>query len=345
MLVPAGASAAVAGQSSTDFESLVYSADPGESNRLTVSREGDRIVFDDPGATISAGRGCTSISPSRVTCESAFFVSAELGDRDDEAGTTGELGETGSVFLSGEQGSDTLRGSVASTSLNGGPGTDVLEAGAGTTAVNAIVTLGNGSSLEMPDLVIDRDTINCLTRADAGTRSITVDESDVLNGDCGGETHLYTAEAVIGRGTEGPDSLSGSFYPTRLYGLGGDDRLFGTGTTANRMDGGPGNDQIESGGLLLGGEGDDRLSSAIANEIPVRQDGGPGADVLLGRYGGDRLVGGTGPDRISGGPGNDYVNARDRERDSVRCGDGRSDRVTADRADSVARDCERVSRR
>jgi Ca2+-binding RTX toxin-like protein len=119
----------------------------------------------------------------------------------------------------------------------------------------------------------------------------------------------------VSRGTDGADLLNGNFFPTRLYGEGGDDRLFGTGSTANRMDGGPGNDQIESGGLLLG------------------------------RYGNDRLVGGTGPDRISGHSGNDYVNALDRERDSVRCGDGRSDRVIADRVDSVARDCERVSRR
>ena len=198
----------------------------------------------------------------------------------------------------------------------------------------------------MPEVIVERDVVNCVPpAASVESRSITIDESDVVNGDCGGQVQVYTANAVVSRGTEGADLLSGNFFPTQLYGLGGDDRLFGTGTTANRMDGGPGNDQIESGGLLLGGDGDDRLSSAIANEIPVRQDGGTGADLLLGRGGNDRLVGGTGFDRISGGVGNDYVNARDRERDSVRCGTGSSDRVVADRVDSVARDCERVSRR
>jgi Ca2+-binding RTX toxin-like protein len=156
---------------------------------------------------------------------------------------------------------------------------------------------------------------------------------------------VYTASAVVSRGTDGADQLNGNFYPTQLYGLGGDDRLFGTGTEANRMDGGPGNDTIESGGLMLGGEGDDRLTSAIANDILVRQDGGPGNDLMIGRYGNDRLTGGPGADRMSGGSGNDYLNARDGERDSVRCGDGRKDRVVADRVDSVARDCERVTRR
>ena len=342
------ASAAVAGRSSLDGETLVYSADPGEANRVTVAREGDRIVFDDPGATIAAGNGCASETPTRVTCESAaVFTSVELGDGDDQATTSGDVGQiAGTIGLNGEQGNDTLRGTTDPNYLRGGPGENTLDAGPGTDSIDAVFTLGDGSSLEMPDFDPQRDRITCVPPAEPGDlRTVSVDESDVVSGDCGAQVQLYTKDAVVGRGSEGADILSGNFYPTRLYGLGGDDRLFGTGTTANRMDGGAGNDQIESGGLLLGGDGDDRLSSAIANEIPVRQDGGPGADLLLGRYGNDRLVGGSGPDRISGGSGNDYVNARDRERDSVRCGDGRADRVVADRADSVARDCERVSRR
>ena len=61
------------------------------------------------------------------------------------------------------------------------------------------------------------------------------------------------------------------------------------------MDGGAGNDEIESGGLLLGSEGDDRLSSGIANDISVRQEGGPGNDVDhdrldAGRHHTDRSV-------------------------------------------------------
>ena len=342
------ASAAVAGQSSLDGETIVYSADPGEANRLTVGREGDRLVFDDPGATIAAGRGCVSVSATRVTCEpSRGFTSVELGDGDDEATTSGDVGGVGgTIGLNGEQGNDVLRGTADSNSLSGGPGADRLEAGPGTNSLYAVFTLGDGSPLEMPELVLARDTITCVPPAESvDFRSVSVDETDVVSGDCGTAVHVYTEDAVVGRGSEGADLISGNYFPTRLYGLGGNDRLFGTGTIENRMDGGPGDDSIESGGLLLGGDGDDRLSSAIANESPVRQDGGPGADVLLGRYGNDRLVGGTGRDRISGGSGNDYVNARDRERDSVRCGDGRSDRVVADRGDSVARDCERVSRR
>jgi hypothetical protein len=68
-----------------------------------------------------------------------------------------------------------------------------------------------------------------------------------------------------------------------------------------------------------------------------------GADVLYGLGGDDVLFGGRGRDRLLGGPGNDVVHAADGARDTIGCGDGR-DLVYADRADRVARDCERVRR-
>jgi RTX calcium-binding nonapeptide repeat (4 copies) len=68
-----------------------------------------------------------------------------------------------------------------------------------------------------------------------------------------------------------------------------------------------------------------------------------GADVLYGLGGNDVLVGGRGRDRLLGGPGSDVVQARDRARDTIACGAGR-DVVYADRADRVARDCERIRR-
>ena len=69
-----------------------------------------------------------------------------------------------------------------------------------------------------------------------------------------------------------------------------------------------------------------------------------GNDRLFGGSGNDRLFGGTGRDLLDGGTGNDVISARDRNRDTIRCGAGR-DTVTADRIDAVARDCETVNRR
>jgi Ca2+-binding RTX toxin-like protein len=191
----------------------------------------------------------------------------------------------------------------------------------------------------------DHDTLTCVESEGPdhpqGT-DVNIDDLDAVGGPCGQRTFYAKDGFVEVRGSDRPDLLSASYYPTRIYGLGGDDRLFGGTCSRCHTDGGDGNDTLEGGGLMLGGPGNDHFSSAIANSLPVRQDGGPGDDVLVGRYGPDRLVGGPGRDRISGGDGNDYVGALDREADSVNCGAGR-DTVLADKADKV-KGCERVLR-
>lgn len=111
-------------------------------------------------------------------------------------------------------------------------------------------------------------------------------------------------------------------------------RLTG-GAASDRIRGGAGNDRIDGRGgpdCLFGEAGNDRVL------------GGAGDDELSGGDGRDTLDGGAGADKVSGGKGDDRVLARDRVRDRIRCGGGR-DRVTADRVDVVAKDCERVSRR
>ena len=87
---------------------------------------------------------------------------------------------------------------------------------------------------------------------------------------------------------------------------------------------------------------------------PDRLAGTSRADTIAGRAGGDRLSGGAGADFLHGGPGRDSLDAGrgadrvaasyDGARDVVRCGAG-TDIVNADLVDSVAADCELVSRR
>jgi dipeptidyl aminopeptidase/acylaminoacyl peptidase len=69
---------------------------------------------------------------------------------------------------------------------------------------------------------------------------------------------------------------------------------------------------------------------------------GPGHDRVFGRRGRDYLDGGPGRDYLNGGIAGDVVQARDGERDVIVCGLGSRDRVSADRLDSVASDCELV---
>ena len=92
---------------------------------------------------------------------------------------------------------------------------------------------------------------------------------------------------------------------------------------------------------LRGGSRADTLRGLGGNDTLY---GLGGNDRLFGGSGNDRLFGGLGRDLLDGGPGNDTISARDRARDTIRCGRGR-DTVTADRIDTIARDCERVTRR
>ena len=71
--------------------------------------------------------------------------------------------------------------------------------------------------------------------------------------------------------------------------------------------------------------------------------GKAGPDKLYGGPGNDTLTGGPGTDLLDGGPGNDTINARDGQRDTIRCGTGK-DTVTADKNDAVDRDCETIKR-
>jgi endoglycosylceramidase len=85
------------------------------------------------------------------------------------------------------------------------------------------------------------------------------------------------------------------------------------------------------------GPGNDRIWTGAGADLAY---GGPGADLLAGEEGADRLTGGSGTDRFSGGRDADRLLARDGRRELVRCGPGR-DRVSADRRERLARDCER----
>lgn len=92
--------------------------------------------------------------------------------------------------------------------------------------------------------------------------------------------------------------------------------------------------------LLFGGDGADVLVTGPADDTVV---GETGADELTSGAGNDSVTGGLGADRVDAGPGDDTINVRDGIADEVRCGDG-ADEVDADTTDTVAGDCESVSR-
>ena len=91
---------------------------------------------------------------------------------------------------------------------------------------------------------------------------------------------------------------------------------------------------------LLGGPGADQLTAGPAGDTVL---GGDGNDRLNGAAGADTLDGGAGVDAFDGGDGDDRLSSADGLAETVACGTG-ADRVEADTTDSVASDCEAVTR-
>ena len=87
------------------------------------------------------------------------------------------------------------------------------------------------------------------------------------------------------------------------------------------------------------GDGDD--SALVLAPLPARLLGGEGDDQLTSNLGSDHLDGGSGSDYAEAGAGDDYVLMRDRRVDSVLCGPGR-DSVRAEVLDTLEFSCEAV---
>lgn len=173
-----------------------------------------------------------------------------------------------------------------------------------------------GPCLALGVYVLELATRN-LTRITNDCRIVGSGRVDALRG---------TRERDVVRGLAGSDFVDGNpgDRPNEYAGRDDDDLL----------DGGPGADVLwgrRGTDVLLGGPGSDRLR------------GGRGTDRLAGGTGDDFLDGGRYHDRLDGGSGDDAFSARDGFRDTIRCGAG-YDRVSADRTDVVAADCELVTR-
>lgn len=97
---------------------------------------------------------------------------------------------------------------------------------------------------------------------------------------------------------------------------------------------------LEVSATVLAGSGADSVSAGGASD---ELSGGEGNDTLDGGGGDDVISGDQGVDSLAGGPGADGITTRDGEPDRVVCGDG-ADTVDADTLDTVAADCESVTR-
>jgi Ca2+-binding RTX toxin-like protein len=305
-----------AGTVAKSGDRLVFTADPGETNRVVVTRDAHSYTVRDDGAPLAAGPGCTSTGPNEAVCPrtGVYSVEIHLGDLDD----TGELRTTGSIdgddgadtLLAGQgfstvrahggDGNDTLIASGFSVTLYGDEGADSLTPADATTLVG-----GPGSdTFDPPD-----GSRFFLSYRDK-TTPVAVDADGIADdGELGEGDNLLPSAARFGWvwGGDGPDTLLTGGGVGCLKGFGGDDFLDARGQAAGDCRGG-----------FSGGAGDDHMLGGVgANEF----NGGPGADTLSGGPGPDRLAGGRGGDRIGGGPGADVVRG-ERGRDALDAGPG-----------------------
>jgi Ca2+-binding RTX toxin-like protein len=296
---------------------FVFTAAPGETNRLTVDFDGG-VRFTDPGATITAGAGCTASSAHVAICapsgDGGLIV--DLGDGDDSVSLEQFFSEVAAIVRGGD-GNDTLRGGgsfverfygeAGNDILRGGEESDVLDGGPGADTLNGGTSWHTHANQHVahPDYATYSGR-NSPIRADLDGLA---DDGEPGEGDriLGNVEHLV--------GGSGSDVLIGNRYGNRLFGGRGVDDLVGAGGADT----------------LNGGADDDRLR------------GGAGSDHLRGNTGDDILIGGLGRDLFFGGRDADILRARDGKRDWVD-GGAQRDQAWVDRSlDQVTR-MERIIR-
>jgi hypothetical protein len=215
----------------SSYDYAHYEAAHGEANRLTVSATaGDqlRVFLTESGAPLTARSGCSrGPRPRTATCTSSAefgFPRVNLGDGNDTARLSGAVyqlfGDPRSRLdysVSGGPGNDVISlGTSAYGRLYGNAGNDRLSGGARSDRLVG----GPGN-----DRLFGGAAIDVTSYADHAS-AIRIDLRRAgPQGSAGERDYLYGIEQVIGG--RGPDVMFGSAAP-------------------NRIEGGPGNDTIDT---------------------------------------------------------------------------------------------------
>lgn len=308
---------------------LVYTADPGETNDLIVTKGNDLRVRD-AGATIRTGRNCVREGPE-VVCtatpgtysRSGTTGTVDLGDGDDTATIPTDFA------LLGGPGDDRLTGG---SRIDGGPGGDTMTA----TEYTGYTTLSYAERTAAVRITFD-DLPN---DGEAGEGDDVRGRFATIAGGPGDDRLSLPAETPSGAGGQawavgngGNDHITGGSGADRLAGNAGDDVIEGN-AGDDQFDGGAGADRIR------GGLGTDTFSSGfIAADITITpddqpNDGAPGEGDDIGSdienfetwSGDDRVTGTDGPNLIQVGEGDDIVFAGGGD-DDVKPGTGGADVV------------------
>jgi Ca2+-binding RTX toxin-like protein len=180
---------------------LLFLADAGESNRVTVASSPGTLTVTDPGAgTMVASGDCAVVGPGTASCPAAGITGLELngGEGDDEIANATLV--NGKLF--GQDGNDVLRGGAGADLLDGGPGLDTVAYATEADVVVALTAGLGGSSA--PDVDAIRQVENVLGGTETDTLTATSGPNLLDGGD--GEDYVdggYGVDSVAGGG--GPD--------------------------------------------------------------------------------------------------------------------------------------------
>ncbi len=228
--------------------------------------------------------------------------------------------------LDGREGDDRLYGGNGSDVLTGGPGADLLSGGVGF----------DYASYEFSDagVVVRLHTIleTGGRGGDAEGDTFVIENSYTFTDDDGTSREVAVPDIEILIGSNHDDVLAGDFRFNVIWGLAGNDRIYGGPDGGDDwLLGGAGNDEVYGGkgnDLLYGGDGDDLLKGGPGNdtleaEREIRDEEKINeADIYVKtvRYdtGNDRMEGGAGDDTFYFFPGGgndiilDFGNGEDR---------------------------------
>jgi Ca2+-binding RTX toxin-like protein len=240
----------------------------------------------------------------------------------DDVANDGESGEGDNVHTDienafGGNEVDNFTGSSKANVFWGNGGNDVFDGGAGDDYFDG--GSGNDDFTGGPGT----DEVNYALWGVFGTGNVDVSIDDVADDGAPGETDNVRTSVEDITGSPGDDTITGS-------------------SSANRLDGGGGNDTIQGLGgadLLLGETGNDVLDGGTGADTLL---GGGDDDILNGDTGNDTLDGGTGADVFNGGDDQDTADYRTRSQDVTVTLDGTADDGEATEGDNVQGDVENV---
>src|ERR1044072_2615105 len=133
LLVLAFAPAAQAGTVSVSpATTLNYTAADNEANPVAISLASGTYTITD--AAVTAGSGCTQVTPTSATCPVGSITALIVDGRD--LADTITLSGTAAATISGGEGDDTITGSGLVDTINGGADSDRIDGGAGNDTVN-----------------------------------------------------------------------------------------------------------------------------------------------------------------------------------------------------------------